>query len=309
MRKGLVSVLLFLFGSCAQAQDTIQTPASAVLFLENAPAPNRGRIVGVSASIGSVWMGSMIALQSVWYSDNNSASFQFFDDSKNWLGMDKAGHIYTAYQLNHLSSDLYRWSGVSQNKSAWLGFGIAMGYQTTLEILDGFSTTWGWSWADFSANVIGTSLYTAQEIVWKEQRIMPKFSYQPTEFAAVRPSVLGSTFSESLIKDYNGQTYWLSFSPRSFFPNWTIPKWACLSFGYSAHEKLVGSKPVYFDETSGVTYREQREFLFSLDIDFSQVPIKRPWLKAIVKQFNYLKIPFPTLMIRNNDLLFRPLYF
>lgn len=309
MRKGLVFVLLFLFGSCALAQDTAQLSNTAVPFLENSPIPNRGRIVGVSASIGSVWAGSLIALQSIWYSENNSATFQFFDDSKNWLGMDKAGHIYTAYQLNRLSSDLYQWSGVPQKKSAWLGFGISMGYQTTLEILDGFSTTWGWSWADFGANIIGSSLYTGQEIVWKEQRILPKFSYHPTDFAAIRPSVLGSTFSESLLKDYNGQTYWLSFSPRSFFPHWGIPKWACLSFGYSAHEKLVGSQSVYFDATSGVTYREQREFLFSLDIDLSQLPIKRAWLKTIVKQFNYLKVPFPTLMIRGNDVFFRPLYF
>jgi hypothetical protein len=204
---------------------------------------------------------------------------------------------------------LYQWSGVNQKTSTWIGFGVAMGYQTTLEVLDGFSNEWGWSWADFGSNTLGATIYTVQELLWKEQRILPKFSYSPSPFAKVRPEVLGSSFSESLLKDYNGQTYWLSFSPASFFRDSPIPKWACLSFGYSAHEKLVGSESTYFDPLSNTTFREQREFLFSLDIDFSKLPIRRPWLKAIFKQFNYLKVPFPALVIRDGNLIAKPFYF
>jgi len=310
MRNSLICFLLILCASPSLAQDTLNNENSnKTAFFSAAPSPNKGRIVGTSASIGTVWTGSMIGLAYVWYPDGASQSFQFYDDSRNWLQMDKVGHVYTAYQLNRLTSGLYDWCGIDRPKSTWIGFGISMGYQTTLEVLDGFSGTWGWSWADFGSNLIGSALFTTQDLVWKEQRILPKFSYSPTEFAAIRPEVLGSSFMESLLKDYNGQTYWLSFSPGSFFPNSGIPKWACLSFGYSAHEKLVGSEPTYFDAFSNTTYREQREFLFSLDIDFSQIPIKRPWLKAILRQFNYLKIPFPTLILRDGSLIGRPFYF
>jgi len=310
MLKLLSVLFLSTFSMTALSQDSISIPPrSDYGFFESASAPNKGRIIGVSSSVGSIWAGSMIALQTVWYANGSNGSFQFFDDSRNWLQMDKVGHVYTAYQLNGLTSDLYQWSGVNQKTSTWIGFGVSMGYQTTLEVLDGFSGDWGWSWADFASNTVGTSIYTAQELLWKEQRILPKFSYSPSPFAEVRPEVLGSSFAESLLKDYNGQTYWLSFSPASFLKNSKIPKWACLSFGYSAHEKLVGSEPTFLDASTGITYNEQREFLFSLDIDFSQIPIKRPWLKAIVKQLNYLKIPFPALMLRDGRLVGSPFYF
>ncbi|MDB3906643.1 YfiM family protein [Crocinitomicaceae bacterium] len=310
MLKLLTVLLLSTFSMTATAQDSISiSPRREYGFFEKATSPNKNRIIGVSSSVGSVWAGSMIALQTVWYADGSNGSFQFFDDSRNWLQMDKIGHVYTAYQLNGLTSDLYQWSGVNQKTSTWIGFGVSMGYQTTLEVLDGFSGEWGWSWADFASNMVGSSLYTAQELLWKEQRILPKFSYSPSPFAEIRPEVLGSSFTESLLKDYNGQTYWLSFSPARFLKNSKIPKWACFSFGYSAHEKLVGSEPTYLDASTGITYNEQREFLFSLDIDFSQIPIKRPWLKAIVKQLNYLKIPFPTVMLRDGKLVGSPFYF
>lgn len=278
-------------------------------FFENDFELNKGRLIGVSTSIGTVWAGSMIGLQTIWYNDSIPNKFQFIDDSKNWLQMDKAGHVYAAYQINRLTSDLYEWSGVKKNTAAWIGFGVSMGYQTTLELLDGFSGTWGWSWGDIAANTIGSATFTAQQLVWGEQRILPKFSYSPTPFAALRPQILGSNFQESLLKDYNGQTYWLSFSPGSFFPESGIPKWACISLGYSAHQKLVGSESTYTDLLTGITYHEQREFLLSLDIDFSQFDIKRPWLRALVKQFNYLKIPFPAMMLRDGGVQFRPFYF
>lgn len=310
MRRRLLVLLLSTLPFVISAQDNASRPdEDHSSFFEKSPAPNKGRIIGVSSSVGSVWAGSMIALQTIWYADGSSGSFQFFDDSRNWLQMDKVGHVYTAYQLNRLTGDLYQWSGVNQKTSTWIGFGVSMGYQTTLEILDGFSGEWGWSWADFGSNTFGSSIYAAQELIWKEQRILPKFSYSPSPFASVRPSVLGSSFSESLLKDYNGQTYWLSLSPASFFKNSRIPKWACISFGYSIHEKLVGSEAIYIDPVTNITYNEQREFLFSLDIDFSQIPIKRPWLKAVVKQFNYLKIPFPALVLRDGNVMARPFYF
>lgn len=311
MQKALIlgfSILIGVF-SFAQEADDSKESVHDVSFFQRETRLNKGRLIGVSSSIGTVWTGSIIGLGTIWYENTEPKKFQVFDDSRNWLQMDKAGHVYAAYQINRLTSDLYRWSGVNHKTSAWIGLGVSVGYQTTFEILDGFSPDYGWSWSDITANILGSALYTTQELVWKKQRIIPKFSYHPTPFAGLRPEVLGSNFGESLLKDYNGQTYWLSFSPASFFKNSKIPKWACLSFGYSAHEKIVGSEPSYVDAYTGITFNEQREFLFSLDIDFSQLDIKRPWLRTLVKQLNYLKIPFPALMIREGNLIARPFYF
>ncbi|MEI2711499.1 MAG: hypothetical protein V9E96_21185 [Chitinophagaceae bacterium] len=37
----------------------------------------------------------------------------------------------------------------------WVGGLSGVAYQTMIETLDGFSQDWGWSWGDFTANVIG----------------------------------------------------------------------------------------------------------------------------------------------------------
>lgn len=270
---------------------------------------HKGRLIGTSVSVGSVWAGSMIGLGKVWYSDVEKSKWHAFDDSRNWLQMDKAGHFYTAYKLNQLNTDLFKWTGMKDRTALWIGTGISLGYQTTLEMFDAFSQDWGFSWADFTANAVGTGFYLGQELIWNEERIIPKFSYHSTEYASIRPEILGNTFAESLLKDYNGQTYWLSFSPGTFIKSESFPDWLCFSFGYSADQKLVGSEEYYMDPSTGIEYHSQREFLFSLDVDFSRLPVKRPWLKVVLKQLNYLKVPFPALIYNGSSLKASGLYF
>lgn len=282
--------------------------SSQTHFFVNADSVLNKRLIPVSIGVGAAWSGSMIGLSSIWYQDVEKTKWHTFDDSKNWLQMDKIGHSYTAYQLNRYTSNLFRWSGVKHKKAVFIGAGVSFGYQTTLEMFDAYTQEWGFSWADMASNVAGNGFYVAQELIWKDQRLLPKFSYHPTEFAAVRPEVLGGNFAESLLKDYNGQTYWLSVNISSFLKQPKFPKWICVSLGYSAHEKLVGDADFYIDGNDR-PYEAQREWLLSLDIDFSKFDIKRPWLKTLVNQFNYLKVPFPTLIYRNQSLIVHPFYF
>lgn len=271
-------------------------------FFEKADTLHPGRTIGISTGVGSIWGGSMIGLWQLWYADSEKTGWHSFDDSDEWMQMDKAGHFFTAYKLNELNSRAFEWAGVNHRTALWIGTGVSLGYQTTLEFLDAYNADWGFSWSDVAANGIGTAGYLTQQLIWGEERIIPKFSYAPTSYAQVRPEVLGNTFATSLLKDYNGQTYWLSFSPGTFSKNNTFPSWLCFSFGYSVDEKLVGTEDEYVDPTNGRTYTAQRELLFSLDIDFRRLPIKRPWLKTLVGQFNYLKIPFPALVLRDNQI-------
>lgn len=300
MRTIFLSIVVYYWSSFVFSQDNFFSPADSL---------SKGRVIGTSVGIGSFWSGSMIGLSQVWYSEVEKEPWHAFDDSKNWLQMDKVGHFYISHKISQFCRDKYMWSGVDNTTATWIGAGISVGYQTTFEFLDAYSAEWGFSWSDVAANTLGTASYTAQSLVWKEERIIPKFSYSPTAFASIRPEVLGSTFAESLLKDYNGQTYWLSFSLGTFLKNSRIPEWACISIGYSAHAKLKGDEETYTDVTTGINYQSQRELLLSLDIDFSRIPIKKPWLKAIVKQFNYVKIPFPALIFRGQKILGSPLYF
>ena len=276
--------------------------------LENADSLSKKRTAIITGGIGLTWAGSMTGLYQVWYKNEDLGSFHTFDDCANWLQMDKAGHVYTNYKISRLTGNMYQWAGLKKSTAALIGTGIGLGYQTTLEFFDGYSPGWGFSWCDMGANALGGALYLGQELAWGEERFIPKFSFHTTEFAGLRPNVLGSNFSEQLLKDYNGQTYWLSFNPSLFFKETAVPKWVCLSFGYSVDAKIIGDQETYASP-AGTTYLSQREFLFSLDIDFSRLPIKKPWLKKVVEQFNYLKVPFPALILSNGKLSGSAFYF
>ena len=262
----------------------------------------------IYSTIGLTYGGSMAVLYNVWYKKEDRSQFHKFNDGNLWLQMDKAGHSYASYQISSLTNSMLEWAGCQNKKSSLLAGSIALAYQSTLEIFDGFSSDWGFSWYDMSANLVGSGFFVAQELIWKEQRILPKFSYHPTDFAKIRPDVLGSSFGERLLKDYNGQTYWLSFNPFQYMKNSIVPKWVCFSLGYSSHEKLKGDTEIY-TASNGTVYHAQREWLLSMDIDFSKIPVKRPIVKKILKQLNYLKLPFPALLLRNGKLHGMPLYF
>jgi hypothetical protein len=251
----------------------------------------------VGGTNAALWGGSTFLLNEIWYKDYPRSAFHPFNDASNWRFMDKSGHAFTAYQLSTAEYAAWRWAGVNEHSATWLSGGISWGYLMTVEVLDGFSSEWGFSWADVTANTAGSGLFVAQQLAWNQQRIYLKFGYRPSPYADLRPDVLGSTFSERLLKDYNAQSYWLCVSPALFLPNANgFPRWIQLSFGYSTDQMLKGDSDLY--SIDGFTYRARSEYAISLDIDWSQLPIKRPWLRKIVRPLNALKIPFPAVFWR-----------
>lgn len=253
-------------------------------------------VAGTNLVLGG---GSIALLSAVWYQDYPKSKFHSFDDSNEWLYMDKLGHAYTAYQLSELNYTAWRWARMPRKKAVLLSGGIAWTYQLSVEVLDGFSAEWGFSWADLTANTAGAGLFIGQQLGWNEQRIQLKFGYKPSPYASVRPNTLGSNFSERLLKDYNGQSYWLCVAPGTFFQESRFPKWIQIGFGYSVDAKLNGSSNTYTDLSTGETYFARQEFALSLDLDWSQLPIKKPWLRKVLKPLNAIKIPFPALFWRN----------
>jgi hypothetical protein len=287
--------LLCFFSQLAFAQNNRS-------FWKDADSMNKKRLVGSSAVIGSIYVGSIISLQQVWYKDSFQKDFHLFNDGTNWLQMDKAGHVFTGYHLSSILSENFYWNGIEPKKSNLIGSTIGFSYLTSLEVLDGFSKDWGFSWWDMAANFTGSALFVGQEYAFSKQIFKPKFSFQTTNYASIRPEVLGSNFPEQLLKDYNGQTYWLSFSPGNLWLK-SFPKWLCLSFGYSADEKLVGNAEVFQN------YNSKREFLLSLDIDLTELKVKNELLKKVLKQVNLIKIPFPAVYIKDSKFGFSPIYF
>lgn len=262
---------------------------------------NKKRIVLATALNAGICTSSTIALATVWYSEFEKTPFHTFNDSKEWMQMDKAGHLYASYHFTELASKTYRWTGLNAKKSALLGSAFAWGYQLSFEMLDGYSSGWGFSWSDVTANTLGAGMFVAQEYAFKKQMFKLKFSYMDSKVADFRPNVLGSNFQEQLLKDYNSQTYWLTFSPFAFSKkSSSFPKWINLALGYGVHDKLVGDKDIYTTPDGLQTFHAKREFILSLDINVKELKVKSKIIKAILSPFNSIKIPFPAVIWRGN---------
>ena len=226
--------------------------------------------------------------------------------------MDKLGHVLTAYTVSRLTSALYTWSGIREPSSNAYGTALAMAYQTNIEIFDGFSSAWGFSPGDMIANTLGAGLFISQQALWDEQRVTMKISFHRTEYSQYRPDELGTNFIQQSLKDYNGQTYWLSFAIASFLPKGNkVPNWLCLDFGYGAEGMIGGiTNPQVFDKNGNeVCFDRYRQVYCSLDIDLTRIPTNSGALKALFGAVSFMKVPMPTLELSRGKLKFHILYF
>jgi hypothetical protein len=263
-------------------------------FLKQSDTLNTSRRNAVIVTEVIVASAALVGLNQLWYADYPRSSFHFINDNAEWLQVDKAGHLYSSYHLSRLGAEMLDWSGASQKERLIYGAGLGFTFLTAVEVLDGFSSEWGASSGDIIANASGTALYVSQEVLWKEQRITPKFSFHTTKYAQYRPSVLGSSLAEQILKDYNGQTYWLSANIHSFFKDSKIPKWLNVAIGYGADGMITGNgenSELFMTPKS----ERSRQFYLSLDVDLAKIDTKSHFLKTIFSVLNTLKFPAPTI--------------
>jgi uncharacterized protein YfiM (DUF2279 family) len=203
-------ILFFFFSGLLWSQTSVAT------FLTPSDTLNSKRFKTLVLSEASIGTAALVGLNQVWYADYPRSDFHFINDNAEWLPMDKAGHLFSTYHLASFGANAMKWSGATRKKQLIYGATLGLAFMTTVEVFDGYSANWGASWGDIAANVTGTALYVSQELLWQEQRIVPKFSFHTTPYASARPNILGSSVPEQILKDYNGQTYWLSANIFSF---------------------------------------------------------------------------------------------
>ncbi|MBN3036355.1 MAG: hypothetical protein JW861_12285 [Bacteroidales bacterium] len=283
------------------------------LFRDSYPDTlNRKRLTLMLVTEGALYAGSMTALYQAWYSDYPQSSFHWINDWDEWMQVDKLGHATTAAYIGRFGYEFYRWAGVKRKPAIWLGGSLGFVYLTTIEALDGFSAQWGASAGDFISNAAGTALFIGQQLGWDEQRLLMKWSYNPTEFAQYRPDQLGASFAERMLKDYNGQTYWLSGNIRSFLPEQArIPRWLNVAFGCGASGMLgAHTNPQEYNGVMLPGYTRYRQYYLSLDVDLTRIRTRSQVLSFLLHGFSFLKVPFPALEYNaEQGILFHWLFF
>ncbi|WP_370101867.1 DUF2279 domain-containing protein [Xanthomarina gelatinilytica] len=277
-------------------------------FLKPSDTLNTSRRNAVIITEASMATLTLVGLNQLWYADYPKSKFHTLNDNNQWLQMDKLGHVFSAYQLGRLGANTLHWSGVSKQDQLIYGSTIGVAFLTVVEVFDGYSEEWGFSWGDMAANVTGAGLYIGQELLWKEQRFTLKYSFHRTDYAPQNPEVLGNGFSEEFLKDYNGQTYWLSLNLHAFFKESKIPSWLNVALGYGAEGMISGS-----NTNDNDVVQEQnpyRQFYLSLDVDLTRIKTNSHVLRTIFDVFNVIKVPFPALEFNDkNGIKFHGIYF
>jgi uncharacterized protein YfiM (DUF2279 family) len=292
----MITIWMNVCISAAFAQDTLRDSTQF----------NKKRFRTVYLGASTLYAGSLIALNEIWYKESPRSGFHFFNDNAQWLQIDKVGHFYSAYHLSHTGARIFRWTGINQQKSIWLGAASSMLLLTPIEFLDGFSAEYGASWGDLLANTAGVAL-SLQNLFWDKPRIHPKFSFQPSSLAALRPNVLGENLPQQIIKDYNGQTYWLSFDIQPWLKEQSkFPPWLGVALGYGGQQMVYARS----HENQANGYESHRQYYLSLDINLTRIPMKNKFLKSLFYTFNIIHIPAPALeWNRKQGLKVHALYF
>ena len=281
-------------------------------FFQPSPTYNSGRVAGIIITEAAIGTAVTIGLDYLWYKKFPHSKFHYFNDNNEWLQVDKVGHATTAYNIAAIQSDLFHWAGVSRGTSALIGTGTALAFMTMIEIMDGHSTKWGFSKGDMLANIGGCLIHQGQQWMWGEQRISLKYSYHATIFPQYYPAELGSNLPQRMLKDYNGQSYWLSFNIGSFLPaSANFPRWLNLAVGYGA-EGMIGAvkNPTEIDGKPIPSFQRYRQFYFSFDTDLYRINGLDPWAATLLKVNRTIKTPAPALEWNEvKGLILHPLYY
>lgn len=290
----LLTLGAFLIGLTTNAQRQLP-PDSAkkaenVDIVKSPPAPPArlrwvvGGIVGGSAAV-------VATLGAAWYTADKQP-FHWTDDRHEWAQLDKCGHVWGAFQESRAAVDALRWAGLSPGQALAWGAPVGVVLQSTIEYFDGRSPGYGASPSDLIANGVGSGLLAGQLALWGELRFFPKMGVHLTPFAPRRPNTLGHSVAERLLKDYNGQTHWLSADVGAFLgPDTRWPRWLNVAVGYGADDLLYGAPA----DNARAGYHAYRQFYFGPDFHLLGIRTRHKFLRGVFYVLSIVRLPAPTL--------------
>ena len=291
MRNGLILFLILNINFNLYSVDSINTKIDKNFY----------KFLAVE---GIVLTGAITYLKYQWYNDKERVPFHFYNDFKGWNQVDKLGHFYISYLESNVGYSLLKKFNFSEKKALYYGGFQGLILETPIEFFDAYHEGWGFSLSDMLANSFGSLFFIAQQKLFDEQLIRPKLSFSRSIYAQNANGLLGKdNLLSEFIYDYNGYTYWFSFSPKRIFKINKIPEWINLSFGYGSNGMLgeFENKKTYKGKILPF-YKRYRQYYLSLDINLSKIKTNSRPLKKIFNVLSYLKIPLPTIEFSNKKL-------
>ena len=235
--------------------------------------------------VGGVTVGAFVyghAIQNdLWWKGERSAfHFEWDRDWRYSLGADKLGHAWFPYIAAHSYDHLLRWSGLDSSTAIWTAASLALGYQTYVEVRDGFSKQWGFSWGDFAADALGAGLPVAQRYLPELRVVELKMSFFPTdEFRA------GG--NRAIIDDYESTYHWLTLHVTQVLPaSWRqgYPSFVDLALGHRVRD---------LDGAGGGTH----ELYLALDWNLDELPGDWWGWNLLRHAIRHYHLPAPSLRL------------
>ena len=132
-----------------------------------------------------------------------------------------------------------------------------------------------------------------------------KFSFHRKTYAeqslnARSTELFGGSDPARYLKDYNGQTYWLSANIKSFFPKSKLPAWLNIAVGTGAEGLFGANDNIGKDKLGNITFNRTdipryRQWYLAPDIDFRKIKTKNKIVRILLNGFNVFKFPMPSL--------------
>ncbi len=263
---------------------------------KNSANQDNGTFYKALAFTGAYYAASIYVMNNTWYKDTDKVRFHFRNDNAGYLQVDKFGHMFGSYVYSYIGYHSFLKYGASRKAALLYGSTLGFVMQFPIEIMDGIHEGYGFSWGDVTANAMGSALVFGQELLFGEQIMKYKFSYWESGYSKNSNGYFGDTAMERLLNDYNGHTYWFSMPLNKFIFKESLPSWANIAFGYSANgmygefENVRSFNGVAIPETD-----RYRQFLFSLDIDWTRINTDSRVIQILLKGMTFVKLPFPAL--------------
>jgi hypothetical protein len=244
-------------------------------FTEIRPIP----AIVTGAAVAGMVAGLQIYQTSVFWNDR--VSFRIIDEGDIEVWADKGGHFMAGYIASRLSKDALLTAGFSWEMATIGGSLMGLGYQTYVEIMDGYGRQWGFSPTDALMNTLGASFHTAQYFVPFLQNFSPKLEFYPSPWIGEKTR----KGSVNPLDDYSAWTWWLSVNVHNLLPESLksyYPSWLNIAVGYAGRN---------------IDWSDMdRRIIISLDYNLEKIlPEGGAFWNWIRQYVNLIKLPAPAV--------------
>ncbi len=171
----------------------------------------------------------------------------WFDPDTKYGGADKLGHAYGAYALTSFYNKIYRRFGYSNEQAILGGALTSWSLMTLIELGDGFSKNYGFSWEDEVMNTLGVGMAYLRH---RYPPLKEMFDFRMEWFPS--PAFRHGDQSDPFT-DYSGQKYLIALKPDGLLKtDNSLIKAMEIHFGY--YSRGYGEDNRYFNGENRYTY-------------------------------------------------------